>query len=221
MLKTRTLLLLPLLTALPARADYTAFVDPNVVVVTNFEGWGTSLCWWPNVVGAYPNRNTYADLAFSQLKLNIVRYNIGGGENPTNNFLSFRAQMPGFEPTNGVWNWSADANQRWMLQAALARGVDHVEAFANSPPWWMTISGSVTGNTNGNNLQTNYERAFAVYLASVVSNLTVVDGLVGGRCAIVAPGITPTPPVITLVGMPSVCESTACRTRVVLPEPSR
>ena len=152
-------------------------MDPNVVVVTNFEGWGTSLCWWANVVGGYSNRETYADLAFSQLKLNIVRYNIGGGENPTNNFLSYRAQMPGFEPTNGVWNWTADSNQRWMLQAALARGVDHVEAFANSPPWWMTVSGSVTGSTNGNNLQTNYERAFAVYLATVVSNLSVVDGV--------------------------------------------
>jgi O-glycosyl hydrolase len=163
----------------PARADYTAFVDPNAVVVTNFEGWGTSLCWWANVVGGYSNRETYADLAFSQLKLNIVRYNIGGGENPTNHFLSFRAQMPGFEPTNGVWNWSADANQRWMLQAALARGADHVEAFANSPPWWMTVSGSVTGSTNGtsNNLQANYEQSFAVYLATVISNLSVVDGV--------------------------------------------
>ena len=29
------------------------------------------------------------------------------------------------------------------------------------------------------------------------------------RSFIVAPGMTPTPPVITRVGMPSVCESTA------------
>ena len=29
------------------------------------------------------------------------------------------------------------------------------------------------------------------------------------RSFIVAPGMSPTPPVITLVGMPSVCESTA------------
>ena len=36
------------------------------------------------------------------------------------------------------------------------------------------------------------------------------------RSAMVAPGITPTPPVITRVGMPSVCESTACRTRRAL-----
>ena len=60
----------------------TATVDPNFVLVTNFEGWGTSLCWWANVVGGYSNRNDYASLAFTTLKLNIVRYNIGGGENP-------------------------------------------------------------------------------------------------------------------------------------------
>ena len=35
------------------------------------------------------------------------------------------------------------------------------------------------------------------------------------RSAIVSPGITPTPPVITRVGMPSVCESTAWKTRFV------
>ncbi len=32
------------------------------------------------------------------------------------------------------------------------------------------------------------------------------------RSAMVVPGITPTPPVITRVGMPSVCESTAWKT---------
>jgi O-glycosyl hydrolase len=157
-----------------------ATIDPNFVMVTNFEGWGTSLCWWANVVGGYSNRDVYADLAFKQLKLNVVRYNIGGGENPKiPNTMDFYAQMQGFEPTNGVWNWSADANQRWMLQAALARGVNHVEAFANSPPWWMTVSGSVTGSVGGtnNNLQVACEDTFAVYLATVVSNLTVQYGV--------------------------------------------
>lgn len=33
-------------------------------------------------MGAYANRQVYYDLAFSQLKLYIVRYYIGGGENP-------------------------------------------------------------------------------------------------------------------------------------------
>jgi O-glycosyl hydrolase len=41
----------------------------------------------------------------------------------------------------------------------------------------MTVSGSVTGSTDGtsNNLQTNDETSFALYLATVVSNLTVLD----------------------------------------------
>ena len=159
------------------RADYTALISPSSVLVTNFQGWGTSLCWWANVVGGYPNRTNYIDLAYNQLKLNIARYNIGGGENPTNHFLAYRAQMQGFEPTNGVWNWNADLNQRWVLQAALAHGVNLVDAFANSPPWWMTVSGSVTGAAGAtNNLQVADQSLFATYLATVVSNLVVLDG---------------------------------------------
>lgn len=174
-------LLAALLLAFPisSRGDYTATVNPNSVIVTNYLGWGVSLCWWANVVGSYANRDQYADLAFTQLKLNIVRYNIGGGENPALNILtSYRAKMQGFEPTNGVWNWNADLNQRWMLRTALARGANLVDAFANSPPWWMTVSGSVTGAVGGtNNLQVAYQNDFATYLATVVSNLTVLDGV--------------------------------------------
>jgi autotransporter-associated beta strand protein len=155
-------------------------VDPTTVLVTNYQGWGTSLCWWANVCGGYANRNTYASLAFTTLKLNIVRYNIGGGENPSiPNTLQYRAKIPGFEPTNGVWNWNVDTNQRWMLKQAVALGANHVEAFANSPPWWMTVSGSVTGATNSHsdNLQTTYETNFAGYLSTVVSNLTLLDNI--------------------------------------------
>jgi O-glycosyl hydrolase len=164
--------------AVSVRADYTAVVNPGSVLVTNFQGWGSSLSWWANVIGGYSNRTNYADLAFSQLKLNIVRYNIGGGENPSiSNSLSYRSSIPGFEPSNGSWNWNADLNQRWVLQAAHARGANLVMAFANSPPWWMTVSGSVTGAVGGtNNLQPAYEVPFAAYIATVVSNLTVRDG---------------------------------------------
>lgn len=119
-------------------------------------------------------------MVFNDLKFNIVRYNIGGGGNATNDpeFLGFRAQVPGFEPSSGVWNWNADQNQRWMLKAALARGVNRVEAFANSPPYWMTVSGSVTGAVGGtNNLQVAHEKDFAVYLAEAVKNLSRLDGV--------------------------------------------
>ncbi len=171
------------LSALPLRAQETNFVakiEPANVLVEGFQGWGTSLCWWANVIGGYSNRDDYADKVFKDLKFNIVRYNIGGGENPSGQpgTMQFRTQVPGFEPTNGVWNWSADQNQRWMLKAALKRGVTRVEAFANSPPYWMTVSGSVTGAQGGtNNLQVAYEKDFALYLAEVLRNLSRLDGI--------------------------------------------
>ena len=157
-----------------------AKINPDNVLVSHFQGWGVSLCWWAKVVGGYSNRDEYADLVFKDLPLNLVRYNIGGGENTNTDsgFMEFRCQVPGFEPARGVWDWDADQNQRWMLKAALARGVTRVEAFANSPPYWMTISGSVTGATDGaNNLRADCERDFVVYLAEVIKNLSQRDGI--------------------------------------------
>jgi hypothetical protein len=39
---------------------------PAENVQQEFEGWGTSLCWFANVAGGYPNplRNYLADLLF-------------------------------------------------------------------------------------------------------------------------------------------------------------
>jgi O-glycosyl hydrolase len=161
-------------------AESVTYVDPATVITPAFEGWGTSLCWWANMVGSYPNRTNYVDLAFGELGINIVRYNIGGGENPAiQNTLQVRARIPGFESATGLWNWRADANQRWVLKAAVARGVTRVDAFANSPPYWMTVSGSVTGSVDGtsDNLRTDHEGAFADYLTAVVTNVMRSDGV--------------------------------------------
>jgi len=98
-------------------------VYPSLPLITNFQGWGCSLCWWANVIGGWTNRDYYADLAFNTLKFNVVRYNIGGGQNPNvNNTEVYYANMPGFSTGPGQWNWNADTNQRWMLQAAWLAG---------------------------------------------------------------------------------------------------
>ncbi|MGH8023153.1 MAG: LamG-like jellyroll fold domain-containing protein, partial [Limisphaerales bacterium] len=160
-------------------SNYVSTVNPASVLVTNFQGWGTSLQWWANVVGGYSNRTDYIGLLFDTLKLNVVRYEIGAGQNPdvNNPRTPYKAMMQGFELTNGIWNWSADFNQRWVLRQAEANGANLVEAFAVSPPWWMCVSSNVDGNMSGtNNLQTDCETNFAIYLATVVSNLTVLDG---------------------------------------------
>jgi O-glycosyl hydrolase len=168
------LILLLLLTISPGVfADAPIVIDPTARLQT-FQGWGTSLCWWAKVAGGYPDadRARIMNQVFDPkdgLGFNVVRYNIGGGENPKNSYLSFRAAVPGFEPAPGKWDWTADANQRWVLTAAIRRGANQVEAFSNSPPWWMTKSESVTGNDGGaENLRPDQFPAFAEYLATVV-----------------------------------------------------
>src|SRR5262249_32067931 len=112
------------------------------------------------------------------LGLNVVRYNIGGGENPAYHFMEYRAAVPGYEPAPGVWDWTADANQRWVLQAAIAAGANQLEAFSNSPPCGMTNSGSVPGAADGgDNLNPAYYGAFADYLAQVVQQFANTWGV--------------------------------------------
>ena len=169
-------------TALPhlAYSQGTAVIDLNTRYQT-FEGWGTSLAWWANVVGGYPEpiRSEYIDKFFDPsegLGLNIVRYNIGGGENPSflppnRTFLEFRARVPGFAATSGNYDWTQDANQRYVLAEAIKKGVTIEEAFSNSPPYWMTISGSVSGGVNASdNLRPDAYPGFADYLTAVVQH---------------------------------------------------
>jgi hypothetical protein len=172
-----------------AHAQYTATVDLNTKYQT-FEGWGTSLAWWANVVGSYPDscsgvsncstRGDYVARIFDPtygLGFNVVRYNIGGGENPkylppNNAYLQYRARVPGFlASATSQYDWTQDANQRWVLRQAILQGVTIQEAFSNSAPWWMTNSGSVTGATDaGNNLNPADTSNFADYLTSVVQH---------------------------------------------------
>lgn len=166
--------------------------DADVIVVnpeegySGFEGWGTSLAWWGHVVGQWENEEAFSelmDLIFDPQKgigLNIVRYNIGGGENPAiPNTLRPGADVPGFQPEEGRWDWEADAGQRRVLLESIRRGVNIAEAFSNSPPYWMTVSGSVTGaDDGGNNLRDEYRGAFADYLTEVVKLYAERHGVV-------------------------------------------
>ena len=175
---TRLMLLLALIAAVapPARAQTAIKLDPSIPSPP-FEGWGTSLAWWAHVVGGFPEpaRSDYMKKVFDPktgLGLNIVRYNIGGGENPAYDTMEYRANVPGFQPEPGQWDWAADANQRWVLDAAKKLGADRVEAFSNSPPYWMTVSGSVTGSRpgNANNMDRKFDKQFAEYLVAVAKH---------------------------------------------------
>ncbi|HPF40078.1 MAG TPA: glycoside hydrolase [Phycisphaerae bacterium] len=140
-----------------------------------FEGWGTSLCWWANDVGDWPDERlaTLIELICDPevgLGYTIFRYNIGGGENPEHHHMERHKSMPGFRAgPDDACDWSADANQRRVLQKLIKR-VDKpiLEAFSNSPPYWMTMSGCAAGHAEGkSNLRPEMYDAFAAYLADV------------------------------------------------------
>ena len=143
-----------------------------------FEGWGTSLCWWANHVGGWSaaSRDAVVDAVVDPtngLGFNIFRYNIGGGENPSHDHMRQYGEMPGFQASDGTWDWTADANQRALLQSIVTRGGAGLilEAFSNSPPYWMTKSACASGNTDGsNNLKDDSYDAFAEYLTEVVKH---------------------------------------------------
>ena len=140
---------------LPPAGHAQALVDPNTVYVSSFQGWGTALAWGGNVVGGWSdaNRTAIADLLFSPLNglgLNIVRYHIGGGLNPNWQAIGCGPQRPGsplplYQPSPGVWDWTVDGNQRWLAQAAQARGANLFLAYASAPPYWMTRNGCTNG----------------------------------------------------------------------------
>lgn len=179
--RVAAVLALACVSLLPAAyGQATATVNLNTKYQT-LEGWGTSLAWWANVVGGYPssNRADYMTKFFDPvngLGLNIVRYNIGGGENPAHlppntTFLDYRARVPGFETSQGTYDWNKDGNQRAILTQAISMGANLQEAFVNSPPYFMTSSGSVTGAQGaGDCLPSSQYANYADFVTTVVKH---------------------------------------------------
>ena len=168
-------------------AGYTAIVDPGTQYQT-MEGWGVTLSWWANQVGGWsdPARSQFVDKLFAAppngLGLTYARYNIGGGDCPTCKSLSVGTAVPGYEPTAGTYNWTVDGNQRWVAQRAYQDGAVFFEAQSNSPPWWMTISGSSTGGVGGaDNLSSTYQgtdaNSFPSYLVTVADHFNQDFGI--------------------------------------------
>ncbi|MDR6788281.1 O-glycosyl hydrolase [Sphingomonas sp. BE138] len=184
-------------TALPAGAqEQTVAVTLRPALdrpSTTFEGWGTALAWFADVTGGWPaaERERLADLFYGRdgLGWTIARYNIGGGNAAgTPPYLRPGGAIPGFwrQPrgTEGrdwwraddpaMWDWSQDRRQRWWLDAIRDRvRVPIFEAFSNSPPWFMTVSGRVSGadRATDDNLRPGFENVFATYLARSVAEL--------------------------------------------------
>ncbi|WP_230007682.1 glycoside hydrolase [Microbacterium sp. Bi128] len=143
------------------------------------------------------------------LNLNIARYNVGGGNaSDVPSYLRPGGAVPGFwnpelpatdahgEITSdfadrarykAAWNpddpthydFDADSAQRWWLDA-LKDKVTHWEAFSNSPPYFLTQSGYVSGGVNNatsEQLAPADMEKFAGYLVTVVDELEKEHGI--------------------------------------------
>lgn len=168
-------------------ADVT--VDKTVTVDTasdfseknkTFDGWGTSLCWWANRLGYSDSlAQQSADAFYGQdgLRLNIMRYNIGGGDDPEHDHIARTdSAVPGWlywneEKGEYVYDHDADRNQLNVLKRCYEAAGDDalVEVFSNSPPYFMTVSGCSSGNSPGDedNLKSECYEDFADYLVQV------------------------------------------------------
>ena len=154
-----------------------------------FKGWGTSLCWWAHRLGFDDELvRTAAELFYSKegLGLNIMRYNIGGGDDPSHNHIRRTdSKIPGWVSLNEkgekIFNPDADKNQLDVLRRCINAAGDEafVEAFSNSPPYFMTVSGCSSGSQDAisDNLKEECVTEFAEYLASVCDCLEKKMGI--------------------------------------------
>lgn len=155
-------------------------IDPNQTY-QEIEGWGSSLCWWAAQVGTWEEAkvDSIVDLITSpdKLNMNIFRYNIGGGDDPSHlgghmvKGKGKRAEMEGFKHSaDAPYDWTADKAQRILMLKIKAKRPDAIfEAFSNSPPYWMTYSGCAGGNIDPlkDNLKPEFYGAFCEYLLNV------------------------------------------------------
>ena len=94
-----------------------------------FKGWGTSACWWSQAISDENTQNEIAELLYgdSGLRLNIYRYNIGGGydeelnrvSNPwrkTESFLLYDR-----EKETSCWDFSRDKNAVSVMKKCIKR----------------------------------------------------------------------------------------------------
>ena len=163
----------------------TVNIDP-ILKNQVLEGWGGSLCWWANIMGGFSDSKIKSICDWitdpvNGLNMNVFRFNIGGGDDPTHNHMrTDGGAMPGYKASlTAPYDWNQDLNQRKITQQLIASriakaGVNDIQlvGFSNSPPWWMTRSGCSAGSVEGNvtNLRADMFDDFADYLTEVAKH---------------------------------------------------
>lgn len=117
------------LSGISAYAATAVNVDLNKTY-QEFDGWGLSLSWWATEIGDWDRigssgkekREELMEALYGEsgLELNIARYNIGGGDNPTHTHLTDDRGTPGWrgatkmEDDEGNKYYLPDENYVWV-----------------------------------------------------------------------------------------------------------
>ena len=172
--------------SIPASADE---IETKTVSSANrlcvFSGWGTGFSKWAVEAGkSKAVSDRAAEMLFGEngLKMNMVRYEVSGGDDPAHShFLDSDKIPPSWIKTvtdnNGktdhVLDLSKDKNRIALLKKCItsAGGKLSVELCPTSPPYYMTVSGCTAGAVySGNdNLRADCRNAYGKYIASAVN----------------------------------------------------
>lgn len=155
-----------------------SYANRSLTNNSTFEGFGTALCWWANRIGYSDTLSEQAaELFYGQdgLRFNILRYNIGGGDDPTHHHIKRTdSEVPGWlylkDDGSKAYDYNADARQLNVLSRCYQKAVSpYVEVFSNSAPYFMTESGCASGAviSSDNNLKPECYEEFGEYLATV------------------------------------------------------
>ena len=117
--------------------------------IKTLKGFGASACWWSTQISDEKTADDVVDLLYGDdgLKLNIYRYNVGGGYERDNLRISNPWRyIESFMNKDGSFDWSRDKNAVSIMKKALETGnVDTLIFFANSPHYTQTVSGQTSG----------------------------------------------------------------------------
>ena len=154
----------------------------NAKKLQKLKGFGTSACWWSHYLKDEKAQDEICELLYGDtgLKLNIYRYNIGGGTDMDN----YRVQNPwrrtesmyvfDREKEEGYWDYSLDKTAKDVMRKCLDKGnIDTLIVFANSPHWSQTSTGQASGSLlyHTCNLPKSKYREFADYFLTATQRL--------------------------------------------------
>ena len=172
--------------SIPASADE---IETKTVSSANrlcvFSGWGTGFSKWAVEAGkSKAVSDKAAEMLFGEngLKMNMVRYEVSGGDDPAHShFLDSDKMPPSWIKTvtdnNGktdhVLDFSKDKNRIALLKKCItsAGGKLSVELCPTSPPYYMTVSGctAVAVYSGNDNLRADCRNAYGKLIASAVN----------------------------------------------------